>query len=352
MIVNEIAKFEKELQARSRDCSYPSSASLFSSWALSSDEYDISLSLMGETQWTRRVCAEPLATPVTSLRAHVLHVNPVPGEMAGQSVAALAGSLESDLVAGDLEAGPAHFVDRLLQAFVGERLDLAALVADDVVVVLAGGVDLLVAEGIAAEVDPVDQPQLLQLLDRPVDRRPAYLRQPLVDLEGGQRAAQFAEHVDDRLAGVSGVLVPGGFGHRGIEGKVLAALGSIDYWFVTDGRRVHKTVHHYLLRSTGGELSDADYEVAEVAWVPLVELPKRLTYSDERRLARMAEGVIAELTADPGRLAQSEADSNRTEPNDYEKAAAARNQRRKDPTPPPPPRRRRRRGRRPAPPGD
>jgi ADP-ribose pyrophosphatase YjhB (NUDIX family) len=138
----------------------------------------------------------------------------------------------------------------------------------------------------------------------------------------------------------------------GIEGSVITQLGKIDYWFVSEGRRIHKTVHHYLLRSTGGELSDADYEVAEVAWVPLVELPKRLTYSDERRLARMAEGVIAELTADPGRLAQSEADSNRTEPNDYEKAAAARNQRRKDPTPPPPPRRRRRRGRRPAPPGD
>ncbi|GED96184.1 NUDIX hydrolase [Gordonia crocea] len=139
----------------------------------------------------------------------------------------------------------------------------------------------------------------------------------------------------------------------GIHGSVVAPLGKIDYWFVSEGRRIHKTVHHYLLRSTGGELSDADYEVAEVAWVPLVELPKRLTYSDERRLARMAEGVIAELTADPGRLAQSEADSIRTEPNEYEKAAAARNQRRKDPPPPPPSaRRRRRRGRRPAPPRD
>ncbi len=31
------------------------------------------------------------------------------------------------------------------------------------------------------------------------------------------------ENVADRLAGVAGVLVPGGFGHRGIEGKVLAA---------------------------------------------------------------------------------------------------------------------------------
>ncbi len=54
----------------------------------------------------------------------------------------------------------------------------------------------------------------------------------------------------------------------GIRGKVLAELGSIDYWFVTEGRRVHKTVHHYLLRYLGGELSDADIEVTEVAWVP------------------------------------------------------------------------------------
>jgi CTP synthase len=31
------------------------------------------------------------------------------------------------------------------------------------------------------------------------------------------------ENTADRLAGVAGVVVPGGFGHRGIEGKVLAA---------------------------------------------------------------------------------------------------------------------------------
>jgi len=133
----------------------------------------------------------------------------------------------------------------------------------------------------------------------------------------------------------------------GIEGNVVAPLGKIDYWFVSEGKRIHKTVHHYLMRFTGGELSDADYEVAEVAWVPLAELPRRLTYSDERRLARVAEDVIAELVADPDRLAESEAKGARTEPNAYEKAAAARNQKRNEPPPAPArPRRRRRRGRR------
>mgnify|MGYP005810125595 FL=1 len=81
----------------------------------------------------------------------------------------------------------------------------------------------------------------------------------------------------------------------GIRGSVLAALGRIDYWFVTDGRRVHKTVHHYLLRFSGGELSDEDLEVAEVAWVPVHELPSKLAYADERRLARVAHELIDKL---------------------------------------------------------
>lgn len=81
----------------------------------------------------------------------------------------------------------------------------------------------------------------------------------------------------------------------GIHGHVLAALGSIDFWFVTEGRRVHKTVHHYLLRFSGGELCDSDVEVSEVAWVPVLELPHRLAYADERRLARKAHELIERL---------------------------------------------------------
>jgi 8-oxo-dGTP pyrophosphatase MutT (NUDIX family) len=84
----------------------------------------------------------------------------------------------------------------------------------------------------------------------------------------------------------------------GVQGSVLAALGSIDYWFVTEGRRVHKTVHHYLMRFLDGELSDEDVEVSEVAWVPLKELPSRLAYADERRLAEVAGELIDKLHTD------------------------------------------------------
>lgn len=80
----------------------------------------------------------------------------------------------------------------------------------------------------------------------------------------------------------------------GITGRVVAPLGTIDFWFVADGRRIHKTVHHYLLVAEAGELSDDDIEVAQVEWVPLADLHERLAYADERRLMEKVPGLLAE----------------------------------------------------------
>ncbi|SFP22363.1 NUDIX hydrolase [Saccharomonospora viridis] len=85
----------------------------------------------------------------------------------------------------------------------------------------------------------------------------------------------------------------------GISAHVLRKLGTIDYWFVAERHRVHKTVHHFLLEADGGELSDEDVEVTEVAWVPLAELESRLAYADERKLVRRAfEFLDADQEAD------------------------------------------------------
>jgi len=82
----------------------------------------------------------------------------------------------------------------------------------------------------------------------------------------------------------------------GIHGEVIGKLGTIDFWFVADGRRVHKTVHHYLLVATDPEeqLSDADAEVSEVAWVPVDEIAERLAYADERRLVARVTDLLAD----------------------------------------------------------
>ncbi|GFG65654.1 putative mutator protein MutT4 [Mycobacterium kubicae] len=108
----------------------------------------------------------------------------------------------------------------------------------------------------------------------------------------------------------------------GIRGSVLAALGRIDYWFVTDGRRVHKTVHHYLMRFSGGELSDEDLEVAEVAWVPIRDLPSRLAYADERKLAEVADELIDKLQSDgPAALPPLPPSAPRRRPQTHSRAA-------------------------------
>lgn len=84
----------------------------------------------------------------------------------------------------------------------------------------------------------------------------------------------------------------------GIHGEVFAELGVIDYWFVSEGTRIHKTVHHHLLRYVDGELNDEDPEVTEVAWIPASGLIERFAYADERKLARIAHDLLPDLARD------------------------------------------------------
>ncbi|WP_366146511.1 NUDIX hydrolase [uncultured Pseudokineococcus sp.] len=83
----------------------------------------------------------------------------------------------------------------------------------------------------------------------------------------------------------------------GILGEPVRPLGTIDYWFTAEGRRIHKTVHHFLLRATGGRLGvegDPDAEAVEAAWVPAPELERRLAFPNERRIARAAGDLLGD----------------------------------------------------------
>ena len=83
----------------------------------------------------------------------------------------------------------------------------------------------------------------------------------------------------------------------GIHGRVLTALGVVDFWFSAEGRRVHKRVHHYLLEATGGELTvegDPDREAVDVAWVALDDLGRVLEFPNERKIAKAATARLAD----------------------------------------------------------
>ena len=88
----------------------------------------------------------------------------------------------------------------------------------------------------------------------------------------------------------------------GIQGRVLAPLGTIDYWFSVPDKRIHKVVHHYLLEAVGGRLTiedDPDAEAIDVAWVPFGELDRRLTFPNERRIADAAALALSDQRPDP-----------------------------------------------------
>lgn len=146
----------------------------------------------------------------------------------------------------------------------------------------AGG---LVVSGMAEAVNAggdVDMTQIYAALIGRLDRRGRLLwSMPKGHVEDGEHQWRTAEREV--------------WEETGIYGEAFDELGTIDYWFVSDGVRIHKTVHHNLLRYVDGELNDEDPEVTEVAWVPMSELIERLAYADERKLARIAVDRMPDL---------------------------------------------------------
>ena len=111
-------------------------------------------------------------------------------------------------MAGDGVAGPAFDLSEgALELVVGEGLDLAAVVADEVVVVLAAGVDRLKARGAGTDVDALDEAILAQLLEDAVDAgypdAAAFRAQLVEDLLRGEATVLASQQLDDGTAGAA-----------------------------------------------------------------------------------------------------------------------------------------------------
>ena len=78
----------------------------------------------------------------------------------------------------------------------------------------------------------------------------------------------------------------------GIECSIDKSLGVIDFWFMASGKRIHKTVHHFVFRETGGKISPQVSEVDDVRWFPLEEIVERLAYPDERKLISRSQELL------------------------------------------------------------
>ena len=82
----------------------------------------------------------------------------------------------------------------------------------------------------------------------------------------------------------------------GLEASIIESLGSIHYEFSTPTSIIAKTVHHFLMKQTGGELTienDPDREAVDIRWVNIDLLHEELTHENERRLALIVQEWIA-----------------------------------------------------------
>lgn len=78
----------------------------------------------------------------------------------------------------------------------------------------------------------------------------------------------------------------------GIESEIQKSLGVIDFWFMAGGKRIHKTVHHFVFKEKGGRISPQVSEVDDVRWFPLNEIVDLLAYPDEKKLIARSKELL------------------------------------------------------------
>lgn len=75
----------------------------------------------------------------------------------------------------------------------------------------------------------------------------------------------------------------------GLEAEIIELLGDIHYEFTAGDKLISKTVIHFLMRQTGGNLTvenDPQHEAVEAAWFAVDDLTNILSHDNEKRMAR------------------------------------------------------------------
>ncbi len=78
----------------------------------------------------------------------------------------------------------------------------------------------------------------------------------------------------------------------GLDVHIVTPVGPIEYYFMQHGKRIHKTVHYFLMEATGGDLERHDHEFEEVRWVSLKEARTLMSYTSERDIVEQALPLV------------------------------------------------------------
>jgi hypothetical protein len=152
-------------------------------------------------------------------------LSPSAGEIRQSGRAGAACAPEDDVVAVDPERRfGGDLPDRMLEPVVRKGLDAAAPAADQMMVMVAASRRRLVVRAAGPEVEPVDEPELGERLERPVDAgnadpRPP-LTHPIVDLLGGETARLSGKGLNHGRSGPPRLVAGGAKNCIGMQGPI------------------------------------------------------------------------------------------------------------------------------------
>lgn len=79
----------------------------------------------------------------------------------------------------------------------------------------------------------------------------------------------------------------------GLEAEIERDLGTVRYFYVWEGVRVRKEVRFFLMRATGGDVTNHDDEMEDVRWFAGRRAIKRASYRGERDLVERAVELLS-----------------------------------------------------------
>ena len=78
----------------------------------------------------------------------------------------------------------------------------------------------------------------------------------------------------------------------GLQVRLISYIGLVSYTFIRDQVRYFKQVRHFLFEAIGGDIALHDAEYDRVAWFPIPEAIRLLTYQNEANILNQADGIL------------------------------------------------------------
>ncbi|MDA1241280.1 MAG: NUDIX hydrolase [Chloroflexi bacterium] len=84
----------------------------------------------------------------------------------------------------------------------------------------------------------------------------------------------------------------------GLHARIVEALGEVRYWFPdTDGTRIDKVVHYFLMTPEGGSFDLHDHEFDDVGWFHIGEAERRMTHRNQLHILEQAAEAVRRIEA-------------------------------------------------------